>query len=434
MMKLRPFELVLMTVFGLLALVALAMISTYKPTPDASVATLGDSVVIWGTVSGEAFQAVLGPLKEAIKAYEVVDYVEKDPRNFDSDLLNALAEGRGPDIIFIPHEKLIQHRSKIQPVSYESFPIRDFQNLYIDGAEIFALGDGVYAYPVAIDPLVMYYNRDLLATKNIINPPATWESVVNEIIPTMVERDYSRNIIRSPLAFGEYGNVNNSFGILSMLLLQGGSALVTERDERYVLNLNTTNSGDGQPFENAVTFYTNFASPSNPLYSWNRALSLDRNEFLAEKLVLYFGKGSEARPLASQNPNLNFDIAEVPQGAQATVRRTYASFYGLSLLKSSPNKSGAFAVLQELGTAAQSQKIADTLDMAPAHRSTLNAGSNDRYGRISYQSAIVSRGWLNPNPTDTNRIFGQMVDDILANRSRPSESVDDAEARLSDSY
>jgi ABC-type glycerol-3-phosphate transport system substrate-binding protein len=434
MMKLRPFELVLVTIFGLLALVALAMISTYKPPVDTTTATLGNSVVIWGTAPAEAFAAVLNPLKEQIEAYRVVSYVQKDARSFDSELLNALAENRGPDIIFIPHEKLLENRSKIQPVSYESFPLRDFQNLYIDGAEIFALRDGVYAYPVAIDPLVMYYNRDLLATKNIINPPATWEGVVNDIIPALVERDYNRSILRSPLAFGEYRNVNNSFAILSMLLLQGGSAMVTEGDGRYFLNLNVNANRTGQPFENALTFYTNFASPSNPLYSWNRALGLDRDEFLAEKLVLYFGKGSEARSLGSQNPNLNFDMAEVPQGAQATVRRTYASFYGLALLKSSPNKNGSFTVLQTLGAADRSQVLADALNMAPAHRSTLTAGSNDRYGRISYQSSIVARGWLSPSPTQTNEIFGQMVEDVLSNRARPSESANDAVSRLSELY
>jgi ABC-type glycerol-3-phosphate transport system substrate-binding protein len=433
-MKLRPFELTLIVTFGLLGMLALAMISTYKPAPDNTAVTLGSSVVIWGTVPASAMQSVLAPLKEEIKSYNVVEYVEKDARDFDNALLNALAEGRGPDIVLLPHEKLVEERTKLQPVSYTSFPLRDFQNLYIDGAEIFAMADGVYAYPVAIDPLVMYYNRDLLSTKGIINPPQTWESVVNEVVPKLVERDYSRNIIRSPLAFGEYRNVQNSFSILSMLLIQAGSNLVTERDSTYQILLNNTNAKSGQPLENALTFYTNFASPSNPLYSWNRALDMDRDEFLSEKLVLYFGKGSESAAIASQNPNLNFDIAEVPQGAGANVRRTYASFYGLALLKSSTNKTGAFTVLQELGSAKRSQKIATALGMAPAHRASLTAGSNDRYGRILYTSAIVSRGWLNPQINRTNEIFGQMVEDVLANRRRPSESASDASSRLSDAY
>ena len=337
-MKMRPFELVLVTIFALLALGALAMLALYKPANKVEEAALGNSVVIWGTVPAAAFMAVLRPLTDAQPAYRVVQYIEKDARTFDSEVLNALAENRGPDIIFLPSEKLVQYRSKIQALPEASFPIRDFRNLYIDGAEIFALRDGIYAYPIAIDPLVMYYNRDLMRTKNIINPPRTWEELMGQI-NTLVERDYSRNIIRSPLAFGEYRNVQNGFGVLSMLLLQGGSSLVTEDDGQYKLQLNQTASDGGVPMERALTFYTNFASPVNPLYSWNRALPLDHDAFLAENLVLYFGKGSEATSLSIQNPNLNFDVAEVPQGAQATVRRTYASFYGLALLKSSTNKN-----------------------------------------------------------------------------------------------
>ncbi|NCO62046.1 hypothetical protein GW879_01155, partial [Candidatus Kaiserbacteria bacterium] len=177
--------------------------------------------------------------------------------------------------------------------------------------------DGIYAFPAVIDPLVMYWNRDMLGTYNFINPPASWETIVNETVPTLVKRDFDRTIVRSPLAFGEYRNVTNGFAVISMLLLQGGSDLVTEGDNEYKLNLNQAKSGKGEPFTTAVNFYTNFAIPSNPLYSWNRAQHNDQLQFLSEDLVLYFGKGSEAKGLSFQNPNLNFGMAEVPQGATA---------------------------------------------------------------------------------------------------------------------
>ena len=434
-MKLRPFEVVLVSMFAILALVALALIATYKPSTSTETVTLGSSVVIWGTVPAAAFTDMLEPLVKENQAYRVVAYVEKDARSFDEEVLNALADGRGPDIIFLPSEKLVQYRSKILPWTYDSFPLRDFRDRYIDGAEIFALNDGVYAYPAAIDPMVMYYNRDLLSSKNIINPPATWEAVVNEVVPTLVERDFGRNIIRSPLAFGEYRNVQNGFGVISTLLLQGNSAMVRELEtKKYNLLLNTTPEQSGLPLENALTFYTNFASPSNPLYSWNRAQEIDHDEFLSEGLVLYFGKASEARDLAIENPNLNFDIAEVPQGASATIKRTYASFYGFAVLRSSANPNGARIALQEIGSAGRSLIVANALGMAPAYRSSLTTGSGDRYGRIAYSAAKVARGWLNPNLDSVNTIFTQMVDDVLANRRRPSEAALDAVTRLGDAY
>ncbi len=433
-MNLRPFELFLVLGFGILGLLALGLLATYKPPADTTKVALG-TVEVWGTLPEDAFNSVLAPIIKAEPAYRALTYKEISADSFDTEVLNALAEDRGPDLLLLPHEELVSYRTKIQPIPYDNFPARDFKNLYVDGAEIWAMSDGVYGYPIAIDPLVMYWNRDILSSKNVLSAPRTWESIVNDIVPTFVERDFNRNITLSPIAFGEYRNVTNAGLILSMLTIQGGSSLVSEGSEgRYIMSLNQTPDRSRAPLDAAATFYTNFASPSNPLYSWNRARPNDRDAFLSEDLILYFGKGSEARNLAAQNPNLNFDIAEVPQGAAATVRRTYGTFYGLSLLKSSNNKPGAYLAMQLIGGADFSKGIADYLGMAPAHRTSLAAGSSDTYGRIVYTAAIVARGWLSPAPEKVDDIFTQMVEDILANRSRPDSAAKDAVGRMGQEY
>jgi len=429
-MKLRPFELVLLTLFAVIGLIALGLLATYRPAGDSTGSVISSPVVIWGTVSASAFEGMLRSLREADESYRFVSYQQKDPLSFDLELLNALAESRGPDVVLLPHDRLVQHRSKILPIAYDSYPRRDFQNSFIDGSEIFMLQDGVYGIPVMVDPLMLYWNRDLLSTFGFIAPPNTWEKIVNEIIPQTVNRDFNRNIIRSPLAFGEYRNVRNAYEVLSLLLLQGGSNLVQETETSYRVDVNNSTLGNPSPLTNALSFYTGFANPSNSLYTWNRSLPEDRSHFISEQLILYFGKGSEARGIAAQNPNLNFDIAEVPQGATSNIRRTYGTFYGFSLLRSSENRAGAYAVMQELAQPGNAQQLVDALGMAPAHRSTLVAGSNDRYGRLIYSSAVVARGWLNPTRSQVDDIFVQSIEDILANRRRPSEAASDVAGRL----
>ncbi|MCU0678401.1 MAG: extracellular solute-binding protein [Candidatus Pacebacteria bacterium] len=434
-MNLRPFELFLVLGFGLLGLLALGLLATYKPPVDTATTALGGAVEIWGTLPEDAFYQTLKPIVEVQPAYAVISYREINPNTFDNDLLNALAEDRGPDLVLLPHEELVAYRSKIQPIPFENFPERDFRNLYVDGAEIWKLTDGIYGYPIAVDPLVMYWNRDILSSKNMLSAPTSWEAIVNDIVPTYVQRDFNRNITLSPLAFGEYRNVQNAQEIISMLTIQGGSSLVVDAGEgKYSVLLNQSADRGRTPLEAAVTFYTNFASPSNPLYSWNRARPLDRDAFLSEDLILYFGKGSEARGIAAQNPNLNFDIAEVPQGATASVRRTYGTFYGLSLLRSANNKQGAFLAMQLVGGVDFAREFSGYLDMAPAHRASLASGSSDTYGRIIYSSTIVARGWLAPAPARVDTIFTQMVEDVLANRRRPTDSAGDAVGRLSQEY
>jgi ABC-type glycerol-3-phosphate transport system substrate-binding protein len=435
-MKLRPFELILVVGFGVLMVLALILLANYKPAEDDTIDVLNTPVTIWGTVPYTVFAGVLRSIAETNESFRNVEYVEKDARTFDDELINALALDRGPDVLFLPHEEIVQYRDKIQPLTYEQYPKRDFESAYIDGATIFALGDGIYALPVAVDPIVLYWNRDLLATKNFLSAPKTWEELVTTMLPALIERDFNRTITRAGIAFGEYQNVTNAYGVLSTLLLQGGSAMVTETYEnKYSVSLNSAvNNNSNDVLSKVVVFYTNFSNPINPLYTWNRAQPNDFQAFGREDLALYFGRGSEARLIEQQNPNLNFDIAEVPQSAAATVRRTYGTFYGLALMRAADNKPGGVYVMQTLASGQNAASLADGLAMSPVYRQLVAAGSNDRYGRIIYNSAPIARGWLSPDVEAVRPIFTKMIEDVQSNRQRPEGAASDAVNRLRGEY
>ena len=435
-MKLRPFELGLVIGFIFLGIAALIIVANYQqppPPPPPGGAIVGQ-VSIWGTLPQAAVDDVLEQLKIQNEQYENVSYRYYNPDTFDDRLLNALADRTSPDLILVSHERLVDMRRRIQPVSYDSFPLRDVRSQYVDGAEIFALNDGLYAFPIAIDPLMMYWNRDILATNGFLEPPATWESLVNSVFPEIIERDFNRTIQRSVVAMGEYNNVRNSYGIISALFIQGGAVGVVQEGNSYSIQLQNRIGGGSDPLRNAVDFYTRFSRPSNTLYSWNRSLPEDRQSFIAEDLALYFGFASEGRLLQRINPNLNFDIAEFPQDGSATVRRTYGKFYGLSVLNSSRNMAGAFAVMANFRNQSIADSIAINSNMTPAYRSSLGAGSNDEYGRIAYPAASIAMGWLNPNKDQTDIVFQTMTQDINENRRDLSGAVLDASERLESAY
>jgi len=234
---------------------------------------------------------------------------------------------------------------------------------------------------------------------------------------------------------GEYDNVRNSFAIMSALLLQSGSNGVIATDNgRYQVQLQEARTGNSNPLRVTADFYTRFSKPSNTLYSWNRAFRDDRSVFIAENLAFYFGYGSEARELERINPNLNFDVAEIPQGASDTLRRTYGKFYGISILNSSDNKLGASTVMFNLAGLVNSEQIAMGSNMVPVRRNSIAGGSNDKYGRVIYQSASVALGWLNPDREATDRIFSTMTGDINENRRDLSQAVNDSVNRLEREY
>jgi multiple sugar transport system substrate-binding protein len=431
MNTIRPFQIALLAFFGILAIIALVVLSMYQANKSQEAQAYGTKVMIWGTLSQDVLRSVIQEIGKTDKPFNVVEYRQIPEESFDSELVNAIAEGRGPDLIVLKSDSLVQHRAKILPIPYTSITERAFKDTYLDGAELFARADGVYGVPFAIDPMVVYWNRDMFSSNGIAQAPTSWESVVADVVPRLTVRDTSRNVQKSAVAFGEYRNVAHAKNLLMLLALQSGSKMVTEKDGQYKVNLDEAQSdGARPPLQSTVEFFTDFSNVNSPLYSWNRAKPMDKESFLAGDLGLYFGMGSEYQELADKNPNLNFDIALVPQGAQATVLRTSGNLYAFAIPRASTNVQGAYAAAKVLASAQNADLLVQGLRMAPVRRDLVAQGDENRFRAVILQSALIARAWLDPQARQSNDIFMQMIEDVSSNRARVGEAVGDAVDRL----
>ena len=390
----------------------------------------GNKVEIWGTLDQSAFNQVFQEIGRTDKEFYVVNYSQKDSRTFENELVNAIAENRGPDAVVMSHEDLVTFRPKLQPIPYSTFPERTLKDNYIDGAEIFARPDGLYAIPFLVDPVIMYWNRDILAASGLAVPPTTWEALT-DVVSRVTLRDATRNILQATVAFGEYRNVVRFKEVLLTLLMQSGSRLVEEGSDRYIVALDQSTATDGRrPLSTTLQFYVEFSNASSPLYSWNRTFQDDTTAFLGEKLAIYFTYGSEAERLRSQNPNLNFDVAGIPQGAGATVKRVYGKFYGLAMIRGGTNSQGTYRALVKLSDPAIVTSLGDRLSLAPASRGLLAIPAGDPIRQTIFNQTLISRGWLDPGPQKSSEILGQMVEDVVSNSSRTAGAASDASRRL----
>lgn len=431
MPKIRPFELTLIIIFVLAALIGVFVISNRTGGSNGPTSVIGTSFSIWGTVDAEPVNAFLKEMANTDKSLGVIRYRQIDPRSFESELVNAIAEGNSPELILVPHTFLVSLRTKLQSIPFTTVPERTFRDTYVDGAGIFMLSDGIYGYPFAVDPLVMYWNRDLFSSGGLAQPPKTWESFLNETAPALTRRDSQFEITQSAVAMGEYANVRHAKEILAMLFLQAGSTMVDEQNQAYKVTLNKNTATGIPPAEAVIAFYTQFSSPSKAQYSWNRAKPEDRRSFVQGSLAMYFGMGSERVALELENANLNFDMAEVPQGSGATVRRNYGEFYAFAIPRGAKNQRGAFTVAQLFGFNAQNaDMLRKGLGMAPVHRSLIGSSSSDIYESILGQAALVARGWLDPDPEGSNGVFRQMIESASASTGRTSEIISDTVHRL----
>lgn len=432
MTNLKPFQIALYFGFGILFIVAIFLLNSVTLGDNSAEQT--GSVAIWGTLDNSVIQSQIATIRgdDEDERFRNVTYRQIDEEEFDSVLVNAIAEGRQPDAIILPHTKLVLHRNKLLPIGYDVFPRRDFQDTYTDAFAIFTRSDGLYALPLAVDPLMMYWNRDIFSSNGLADPPRTWETLTNTTVPTVVRRDVQRRISVSPIAFGHYNNVHNAYSTLSMLLLQGGSSMVQENSGTYQVALNQSQTGSSDPLSTGLEFYLRFGDSGNTAYSWSRTKQLDTNEFIAGNLALYFAHGSEYSSLRRQNPNLNFDVAEVPQAEIATTKRTYGNVYGLSILRTSDNQNGAYAIATTLTNPRNAKSLADTLEMAPPHRTSINAGNPSPAMQAVYTSSLFARGWLNPAGSD--ELFQQTVEDLQSGRNTLSRATSDLLTRLKDLF
>src|SRR3990167_2430852 len=104
-------------------LVFAGIIPFFNATPDG----VGGEVVLWGTLPSANLAAPLEELNRENEEVFSVRYVEKKAATFDTELVEALASGTGPDMILLPHELIVRHENKEFPIPYASFSARAFR-------------------------------------------------------------------------------------------------------------------------------------------------------------------------------------------------------------------------------------------------------------------------------------------------------------------
>ncbi|MEK7209710.1 MAG: ABC transporter substrate-binding protein, partial [Patescibacteria group bacterium] len=200
---------------GLLVLVGLLGFLFGRKSPPASTAQLE----FWGTDSPAVWETIISAYQTANPGVGI-KYVQKNSAGYEKELLNSLASGRGPDIVFIQNTWLNKHLNKLSPAPPNSMNITAFKDIFMDVATKDLIRSGqVYAVPFYVDTLGLYYNKSLYNNAGLINSPKTWEEF-NQVVKQISQKDDDGNIIRSGAALGTAGNVNYASDILQMIMLQ----------------------------------------------------------------------------------------------------------------------------------------------------------------------------------------------------------------------
>ncbi len=260
-------------------------------------------------------------------------------------------------------------------------------------------------------------------------PPKYWKDLF-EYTPKLTTKNEALQIIKSGVALGEFQNVDNAKEILVAMNLQLNNPIIEAGPNKsYKSVLSKSSDVSSQPAIQSLNFFNEFSDPVKNVYSWNKSRPDSQAAFIAGDLAIYFGLASELKNIQQKNPNLNFDVASIPQVEELTNNVTYADVYALAIPKNSPNAQIALSVAANLANGTNTLALAASSNFVPIRRDLLS-GTQGKFISVFYDSALHARSWIDPSDEGTTKVFSEMVESVISGLSNSADAVEVANSGL----
>lgn len=413
-------------IFVIAAIAAFMVFSGVIKIGDQSGQAIGE-VTVWGTIEFRTIQPYIDQAKEQNLT---INYIQKNDLTYEDELINSFASGTGPDLFMMSHEGILRHSDKILEIPYESFPKSSYEQTYIDEARLFLSDTGVRAFPITVDPMIMYYNKALISSAFILDVPEYWDEFP-DFASKITQYSGTGEIIISAAALGTFNNIPSAKNIITALIIQNKNNIVnTDPATMRLRSILSFDEDEIQKTSQALDFYTSFAQFGSSTYSWNEALVDSKNKFISGDLAIYFGPGSEAEDIRRKNPNLDFGVALFPQVRTNTSRSTHGAMTGIAIAKQTKNIPASINVASKIAGSTIANGLANDLMVAPARKDLLRDKPDDALKTLIYNSAIISRGWIDADPNATDVLFGNLIRNINTGALSTRDAISRSNADL----
>ena len=202
-----------------------------------------------------------------------------------------------PDIFRIHNTWIPMFRNNLAAVPKETVTKIGLETDFFDVYKSDLVENGEYlSVPLMYDGLVMFYNPELL-NKAQIQVPNNWWDLKKSAVK-MTERDEKGKIKIAGAALGLVENVDHWGDIVGLMIKQNG------------VNLNTLSSDNEKKLKDVLDFYTLFETSDKV---WDETLPNSTQYFASGNLAFYFGPSWRIFDIQALNPDLKFEIANMPQ-------------------------------------------------------------------------------------------------------------------------
>lgn len=354
-----------------------------------------------------------------------VSYREfKTEDEYTRTLLDTLAAGKGPDIFALENRALEEEVNKLSPASVTILPLSTFRSRFPAVVEQdFAPQGSIYALPLSIDTLALFYNRNLFDKAGVALPPTTWEEF-QAIIPKLVQIDAKGTITQAAAALGgSTKSMREAADILSLLMLQTGTKMVSTDA--------TTASFASEEGVQALRFYTQFANPRSSVYTWNDALGNADDRFAAGELAIIFKYHSFIDELKAKSAFLDYRVAAMPQPAAAKIHVAYPRYWGYGVARQSHSRDLAWRFVVNLAMNTEvARGYATFIKQPPALLNLKSSFENDEELGIFVNQTLTARSWPQADPTAITAIFSDAITRAYTNPDQLSLILREAQIQV----
>lgn len=402
------------------------------------------SLEIWNLWDdSDAFSEIIADYAE-INENVKISYYKKNYDGYEDLILNSMAEGDGPDIFLISNNWAEKYKKKIVPMPENAPLLEEIANpqskfsaltLKTDFLDVVSndaiLDDSkIYALPLSIDTLALYYNKDLFNNAGIPQPPKTWEEFKEDVSKLRLLDD-AGSITKAGAAIGTASNISRSADILYLLMLQSGTAMVSENHSSATFSgVIRQGSESFSPGATALKFYADFANPKYDFYTWNPKMENSADCFAQKKCAMVFGYSYLADEIKLKSPYLNFAIAKVPQISGASMDANYANYWMFAVSRLSTYPAAAWDFLKFASSKAEVSKHLAAAGKLTARKDLVLSQVDDPKLQAFASQLLTARSWFQKDPEKVDSIFADMISDVNYNRKSLEEAIKYAEGKV----
>lgn len=415
---------------GVVFLVLVVLLVVAEILPGLKDESLNKSrLVVWGFDESKIFNEIATKFTEQNSGAGIT-YRQKTLENFEEELLNAIARGESPDVFVLPSTNLKKFLDKISSAPPLLITEREIQQQYVNSAVQFLTPKKeVYGIPLYADTLVLYWNKDLFTNDAIALPPKTWDEFL-EISRKLTKKDSSGKILVSGSALGRAKNIKYAPEILTALFLQSGENIIDYSDKLVLGDEIRAGETRIRPAESALRFFSEFSDPQKASYSWSASFPEAKEMFISGRLAMYIGKSSEFAELGKKNPHLNFAVANLP--SLDGKRTTYGNLFAGVVPKASRNYVPAWAFIKFWAQKDNSKLYSDLKNDASPRRDLFSSYQSSPTRAVFAESILSLDFWKNPDPTKTNKIFFDLIEEVATGQSTLRNAIAKAKAKINE--